>query len=164
MPSLDDRLRAVADILKTVAWMKEVGFDATTTNKIARETVHFAWERGPYGQWDIRRPHSQAARQARSTCVGAFSPGRAGVTYDHPVPLNLLWPHLLKAHQDDAVLKSLLLQFVRPVVITLAEDATLTAAGLQYAMPTDWDRRDVSARYTQVGITFLPDDLRILTE
>lgn len=76
---------------------------------------------------------------------------------DHSVPIALLASWIREAHlETPACVDRLLDQWYHVALITKGEHDDLDEAGLQSAMPRDWNGKDPWARYAAAGIDLMP--------
>lgn len=80
--------------------------------------------------------------------------GKAGLRYEHPIPLtSVLHPLLKGALADPIKARQMIIEYLRPAWITVEEDQELALAGLSRRMPDVWKvGDDVFARYKAVNI------------
>ena len=78
---------------------------------------------------------------------------RKMLIHEHMVPKSIVIERLKKLSNPtrDSV-KELLEFYCKGAVVTKDEDRRLNGNGLRSKMPTDWDEKDVEARYALVGI------------
>ena len=96
------------------------------------------------GKYDEKLFWSQAAKESK------FKNGTTkGLVHEHVFPRKLFRKMLL----EDATTKDLLTvrklfdEYCFAAIITTDEDTRLNSAGLRSAMPNDWDKKDLWARY-----------------
>lgn len=81
---------------------------------------------------------------------------------DHAVPIDVMVRMMFGPEPGERVeqtaegIRSYLTRWYRLGLLTADEDARLNRAGLRSAMPHDWDRHSIFARYDAVGI--IPSD------
>jgi hypothetical protein len=115
--------------------------------KPIREAIFLQWE-GPRlpsgGKYSRHLPHSPAARRQRA------ARRRGELVYEHVVPISIvIGQMLLQLPSGTAGLRAALEATADRVIITSAENAALTAAGVRDAIP---DTSDPWSRYRALGL------------
>jgi hypothetical protein len=148
--------RAVAAILGELNRLLALGLNENRVSKIRRETIFFLHEGGEQNKWAWERPHSSEARRrhAEYRAQGRAFNGKAGVVYDHAIPLAMIRDGLASAVDVSAFLKA----HIAGVIILRTEDALLSRKRLRASMPSGARSDDPLARYRFAGISFDPED------
>ena len=140
----EKRLQVLFSVIALACEMREAGFPKTSYSKILRETIFFVWE--------IRDVKKHSLLRKRSKAAEGLLPGE--LDYDHAVPMRIVIEVLLGAWPDRTAVELALRNLVLGVMITKQEHELLRERGLSSKMPDDWDGKDWTARYKQVGIEF----------
>ncbi len=132
-------LRAYADHQRALGTASAV--------RLLREAIFFFWEAPrlpPGGKYSRHLPHSAAARERRA------EGHRDGFVFEHVHPISLVVRALLAdMPTDTAQLRQALEASSDRVIITKAEDAALSAAGMRNEIPPDGDPW---GRYRAIGL------------
>ena len=106
-------------------------------------------------------PASKAAR-ARMPQQGKWKPTEIGVSYEHAVPLSVLFEILMAERENLDEINATLSNLFHISWVTKEEDKQLNAAGFNRKMPAGWTPTDSPfTRYEAVGIEF-PELLRVM--
>ena len=83
--------------------------------------------------------------------------GKAGLRYEHPIPLtSVLHPMLKGALANRIEARQMIIKYLRPAWVTDEEDQSLANSGLSRRMPDGWKvGDDVFARYKAANIELL---------
>lgn len=152
---------ALAEILRQLNTLEDLGIKANRLAKLRREAIFFLYEGGGDHKWSEHRPHSAGARALmREVGSGLRSKGHALklLTYEHAVPLATLASAMRAAATTDEGLERFLDTHVLGVVLLRAEDDLLRNAKLRQTMPTGSAPHDRMARYRAAGVVFEPHD------
>lgn len=77
----------------------------------------------------------------------------ASLKFDHAVPIGFINEKVLALSEPSAEsIQAIVLEWTLLSVITEEEHERLAQAGLAEKMPDDWDRKNLEARYSAVGI------------
>jgi hypothetical protein len=162
-PSERVRVEAVRKILKQLYKLSDLGLENKYLSRIERETIFFLYECHSPRKYDIKRPHSKAARKLRAKLSGRIKSREHGLTYDHAIPLAMLRNELKKASRSTSKMHLALRRFVQGVIITAEEDKLLSSKKLRRRMPDNARLDDRLARYQLAGIAFDSRDKRQLS-
>ena len=142
MVNEEKRLQVVFSVILLAHEMRAAGFSKTSYSKILRETIYFVWE--------IREVSKHSPQRIRSKAADGLPPSE--LDYDHAVPMRVVTEILLGAWPEKDAVEHVLRNLVRGVLITKDEHNMLSREGLSSKMPSDWDGKDWTARYREVGI------------
>lgn len=146
---MDDtkRLLLIAEAVRYCQRAAAMGMPSSCYTKALREPIYFLWT--------CRAGRNKAARaQFRSKAAIGLTYGKGELIFDHAVPFKYLQAELLKLSEISTDSVRLVLDNFPSagVLITKGENQRLNEAGLQSAMPLDWNGDDPFARYKAVGI------------
>jgi hypothetical protein len=146
---MDDskRLELIAEAVWYCQRAAAMGMPPSCYTKALREPIYFLWT--------CRSGRNKAARaQFRSKAAIGLIYGKGKLIFDHAVPFKYLQAELLKLSEISTDSVRLVLDSFPSagVLITKEENQRLNEAGLQSAMPPNWNGADPFARYKAVGI------------
>jgi hypothetical protein len=133
--------------IKQAREAEKFGFTRNACCRNLKIALHQYWQHitmGLHGQNNKKDiPRSRAAQKLPlSDCV-----------VEHAVPQMEIVNWLMDMEPlTERKVVNLLTKYFRVMLVTEAEHARLIASGLRSSMPSDWDRKDVFARYHAVGI------------
>jgi hypothetical protein len=144
-----DRLDIVFSVVELAHKMYGLGFPKAAYSRILRETIFFVWE--------IRERSKHSHLRARSKAAEGLLPSQ--LDYDHAVPMRIVIEMILNKSPDRQAAEDIIRRFVHGVLITKEEHEYLRENGLSSKMPADWDGKDWTARYREVGITLAGQEM-----
>jgi len=154
MSNEDDAAEAVRKIICALC---DVDPEIALTAPVLRQTIFYVWEGGEANKWRSDRPYSAAARQIRRIGID-----RRILRYDHAIPLATIRRRLCEVRQSHDDTKAVLKRYVRPAILVKDEDELLSKR-FRSTMPPGVQPDDAMARYREVGISFEPEDARLLS-
>ena len=106
-----------------------------------------------YWQNKTLRLHGQSQKAKIPRSKAASGKPLNECIVEHAVPLMVIVNRLMEIETlTEAAVSELLNKWFTVRLVTREEDSLLTKHGLRFAMPTDWDGKDVFARHAKVGI------------
>ena len=147
---MTEQERAAKFILFAIKQANEAQAFGFTRNECCRNlktAIHQYWQNkilGHHGQaHKVRIPRSKAAlNRPDIECM-----------VEHVMPQMEIVNRLMDMHPlTEAGVIEILTNYLRVMIVTRDEHALLNASGLRSTMPSDWDGKDVFARYAAIGI------------
>lgn len=143
IPQSNPRYRTKAELCSDLAFVLNSNLHYGTKHAVLAEAT-WVWTEFD-GKYDGCEHWSEAA--------WAFRGQPQNLIHEHVIPKKLVIERLLKLVSPTASsVQQILESYCKGVVITREEDTRLNRLGLRSKMPSDWDEKDVWARYTVAQI------------
>ncbi len=131
--------------VKTLRYLLGNGFKAERPKQVISR--HMLMSIAASAQYDEKRGEGGP---------GIRSYTRAGLRYEHVVPISTLHELLFDARLSLTATDDVLRNFYHVAWITLDEDARLNKSGMRTKMPIGWNGSNPFARYDAVGVQLEP--------
>jgi chaperone required for assembly of F1-ATPase len=150
--------RAAKFIIFAIKQAKDAEAFGFTRNECCRNlktAIHQYWQN------KVLKLHGQVHKARMLRSEAALNAPDSECVVEHVMPQMEIVNRLMDMQPltEQGVIE-LLTQYLKVVIITRDEHASLNSSELRSTMPTDWDGRDVFDRYTKMGIKLAAAEIR----